>query len=1224
MTRPFCRIGSAVCRSKRDLVRHNTINGTEDRFINELSSLLEQKGEPGPSWLEKLRTTPLIRLPPPNQLTSRSKKFREFEDPTLPKSWFEAARWTLHHRQPNTVLTFYQRAAILAHDCATLAQTHKITDKRIALCAYAGGWRFSKDATPTTAAAKARQLALNVASSALAAVTPGPADVDLTVDIDEPAVIPTSVPSAQPSHVADTFNPATSKLTPADAARVSALEHWLRDSTVQRVEDLYDLTRQVRRHLPNSRAGNLAVAVFRMSARLALSSTTKSTAETAEAMLIAFPAIILNKRIGVAEAVDAILTNAALQPQTAQSSEPSFDEITARALRDAVISDHRPSILRVLDRTQPKSERAIVSQEQLAAIADEKFRQTHRGEVVGDERHVAAVNGLQAETTSSLFSVGPAFVKQWARRSSGRAPDLYGWTGSLVSSMIKHDHAVAGIIATLASRPPALWASATAANGVWREMKGCLIPKPDGGWRPIAIPHVFRRIWSAAVTAEIRPLAARYCVARGQLGLSGDGAAAAYAAIARACLAAGGTVCTDDRRNSFGELDRSAVIDAATAFVTDVHEDRRNLVRAQMGALLHRLYLGPSTDQGNWDARTTHVYPRVDMFQHVNHGLVQGSPESSLLEAIVYAHCADKRLETRSLVRLSFHDDGYSATPNSAVLPSAFARPKSEAGAPFAHEKARAFGACSEKLVAASIASCAPAVAAVIGVPIDHRPDAWVEDVARTRLEARMATLSRLSQLGYRQLAVATAAKLGGPAALSTHFLRATPPSADLSSRLRELDEKWVDFWCGLCSINGLQNNLRHLVATRVYGPKPDGLGHQRSATAHRVAHSEGTLAAIPYVVALRNVTQPLGEHFEESILRSLAMPNDEDDPFPAVSGEGWKEKQANAHALIVSQNGYPEDCTPIPLDFGDSRLEIPGASAASDAVITRDLHRHHVAAAVTRRRDKFRRFALDEKISNRRQLQALAHGARSTPPTRASDGGPLNMLIEALSTVADPTEGDAETDDVAAGVILARAFGLPIGRAPLDELPLQSAAYLLAPGCPLCGAATSSLFGRAEGNCKRDNVAPTNVWDDRADHATVCRKLALMRLRRHNAIARTIAQVARRAGLEANVDEKSMLADGGPHTGGRRPNDVTIMRFDGSRVAAIDVTVTTDLSTSAAAEQSKNNKHAGDFAAGDALFFPFALTVQGDVGLGAKLSLWDVLRAFGPERVSVDVLVCL
>ena len=127
-------------------------------------------------------------------------------------------------------------------------------------------------------------------------------------------------------------------------------------------------------------------------------------------------------------------------------------------------------------------------------------------------------------------------------------------------------------------------------------------------------------------------------------------------------------------------------------------------------------------------------------------------------------------------------------------------------------------------------------------------------------------------------------------------------------------------------------------------------------------------------------------------------------------------------------------------------------------------------------------------------------------------------------------------------------------------------------------------------------------MWDDRADHATVCRKLALMRLRRHNGIARTIAQIARRAGLEANVDEKSMLADGGPHTGGRRPNDVTILRFDGSRVAAIDVTVTTDLSTSAAAaEQTKNTKHAGDFANSDALFFPFALTVQGDVGLGAK-----------------------
>lgn len=226
-------------------------------------------------------------------------------------------------------------------------------------------------------------------------------------------------------------------------------------------------------------------------------------------------------------------------------------------------------------------------------------------------------------------------------------------------------------------------------------------------------------------------------------------------------------------------------------------------------------------------------------------------------------------------------------------------------------------------------------------------------------------------------------------------------------------------------------------------------------------------------------------------------------------------------------------------------------------------------------------------------------------------------MVIEALSHVADPTEGDVEIDDVASGILLARAFGLPIGRAALDELPLQSAIYHLAPGCPLCGAAASPLFGRAEGNYRRDDIAPTNVWDDRADHATVCKKLARMHLRRHNDISKTIARIARRAGLEANVDEKPMIADGGPHTGGRRPNDVTILRFDGSRVAAIDVTVTTDLATSSrAAEEYKTNKHAADFANCEGLFFPFALTVQGDVGLGAK-AVMAVLASHLHKHVS-------
>ena len=72
---------------------------------------------------------------------------------------------------------------------------------------------------------------------------------------------------------------------------------------------------------------------------------------------------------------------------------------------------------------------------------------------------------------------------------------------------------------------------------------------------------------------------------RGQLGLSGAGATIAYASIARWVLSTGGTVCTDDKRNSFGSLGRRFVIDAVSAFVTDPvlepDHDKRRIVEAE-------------------------------------------------------------------------------------------------------------------------------------------------------------------------------------------------------------------------------------------------------------------------------------------------------------------------------------------------------------------------------------------------------------------------------------------------------------------------------------------------------------------------------------------------------------------------------------------------------------------------------------------------------------------
>jgi hypothetical protein len=98
---------------------------------------------------------------------------------------------------------------------------------------------------------------------------------------------------------------------------------------------------------------------------------------------------------------------------------------------------------------------------------------------------------------------------------------------------------------------------------------------------------------------------------------------------------------------------------------------------------------------------------------------------------------------------------------------------------------------------------------------------------------------------------------------------------------------------------------------------------------------------------------------------------------------------------------------------------------------------------------------------------------------------------------------------------------------------------------------------------------------DDRGDHITVCRGLAGYHTRRHHRVSRALANVAKAAGLDADTFERPLGYDGGPVTAGRRPNDVTIRRIDGSRIGAVDVTVTTDLSTPAErAEKGKQRKH--------------------------------------------------
>ena len=241
------------------------------------------------------------------------------------------------------------------------------------------------------------------------------------------------------------------------------------------------MTRGVRRHIQEGSRGTLATAIFLELVRIVRHGPA-AAAETAEVLAVAFPNIFLERGTMVEDALSALVEGKP-RPAPPQGSRVEPVSAAAQALREALSLGCPRNILRVLDRDLSDGPRGevIVDRAALDSMVLKKFRTTNRGEAdPKDESAFATAAGLPHETDSPLFEVRPAFVRAWARRTRDKAPDLYGWSGSLVASMCKASPKVAKDLAWLASRPPARWASASAANSAWRETKGALIPKADG------------------------------------------------------------------------------------------------------------------------------------------------------------------------------------------------------------------------------------------------------------------------------------------------------------------------------------------------------------------------------------------------------------------------------------------------------------------------------------------------------------------------------------------------------------------------------------------------------------------------------------------------------------------------------------------------------------------------------------------------------------------------
>jgi hypothetical protein len=158
-------------------------------------------------------------------------------------------------------------------------------------------------------------------------------------------------------------------------------------------------------------------------------------------------------------------------------------------------------------------------------------------------------------------------------------------------------------------------------------------------------------------------------------------------------LARGATVRLDDRSNSFHELHRSAVFDAAQQFILSLSPEMRAAAGRPLVDLIDRTFAGRPTsgiiarhgaasDDPTLLPRTTYIFS--DNSKHEHDALPQGSPESSLLEALTYSIGLDR--SSRGIIRSQLHDDGWTA----ATTVNAFLRVAPSDGSRWAESKDKA------------------------------------------------------------------------------------------------------------------------------------------------------------------------------------------------------------------------------------------------------------------------------------------------------------------------------------------------------------------------------------------------------------------------------------------------------------------------------------------------------------------------------------------------------
>ena len=580
---------------------------------------------------------------------------RDVLDSTV--SAVEIGRWFAEIRAEGTSAPWRKRMSLLAYDAAreAAAGTLDLSKPRLAVLAWAGGWS-GKVRGPVQRVARGRgaravarggggrrcvsqrKLRVTPVAASAAAAAAGPATgADAGGNVDNDHVVISSS-SDEDEDIDVEQRPVVMKGEESIEELLQRFRSWViaHEKDASHIERLLDLGRATRSRIPRKKfTRDFLMRIMSCAAELSLTGN-----EAAEVLVAAFPRVFLRKGVEVRAALEELLERR--DPPQRDAAKPiTDDERLVRALTAYAEDRDVTGIYRVLDHFS--SAAAKVDPDTVRDVAKDLFARQMEHEVDGDEYDFMRQCGLTPEgKNGNAVRVTSDDVRRWAFRKARRAADLYGWCGSLVAGMVVSKRGFGEVLAKLANKAPGAYASGTALSAVLREAKGSLIPKAGriGAYRPIAICSMLRRIWTAKAVAEVRRQASAYCERRGQLGLAGGGASIAYATLARMAVANGGTVCTDDKKNSFGSLGRKYVIAAVGDLVknepsVDMH------TRGVLEAILTRTFVSEAPVAAGQPTggchRTTHVYPCADGVWHTNHALTQGSAESSLLEAVTYA-----------------------------------------------------------------------------------------------------------------------------------------------------------------------------------------------------------------------------------------------------------------------------------------------------------------------------------------------------------------------------------------------------------------------------------------------------------------------------------------------------------------------------------------------------------------------------------------------------------